>query len=189
MHSTSNPAAAHLHMSNFVTQNWYVGQVLAGKEQATLAQCRKLVDPSVLADSFAPEYETRWKGPDGWRPVRRLLFPGYLFFVTDDVEKLAAQLSRVPNRVRMLGDEENSYMALSAAERDWFLSFIDRDHVVRMSEGFIEDQQVRITRGPLMGMEGRISKVDRHKRCAFLEVNMFGRITTAKVGLEIVRKA
>lgn len=189
MHSTLDPVAAHLHMSNFVTQNWYVGQVLAGKEQATLAQCRKLVDPSVLADSFAPEYETMWKGADGWRPVRRLLFPGYLFFVTDDVEKLAAQLSRVPNRVRMLGDEENSYMALSAAERDWFLSFIDHDHVVRMSEGFIEDQQVRITRGPLMGMEGRISKVDRHKRCAFLEVNMFGRITTAKVGLEIVRKA
>lgn len=189
MRISLNPAAAHLHMLKTVTQNWYVGQVLAGKEEATLAQCRKLVDPEILIDSFAPEYESMWKGADGWRPVRRLLFPGYLFFITGDVEKLATQLSRVPNRVRLLGDEENSFLALSAAERDWFLAFIDQDRVVRMSEGFIENQQVRITRGPLMGMEGRIRKVDRHKRCAFLEVNMFGRITTAKVGLEIVRKA
>lgn len=39
-----------------------------------------------------------------------------------------------------------------------------------------------------MGKEARIRKVDRHKRCAFVEVDMFGRKTTARVGLEIVRK-
>ena len=79
-------------------------------------------------------------------------------------------------------------MALSDAERDWFLAFIDQDRVVRMSEGVIENDQVRITKGPLMGKEARIRKVDRHKRCAFVEMDMFGRKTTARVGLEIVRK-
>ncbi len=33
MHSTSNPAAAHLYMPNLVSQNWHAGQVkLAVKE-------------------------------------------------------------------------------------------------------------------------------------------------------------
>ena len=174
---------------NSINDKWYVGQVLAGKEAATLSQCRKLVSADVLHESFVPEYETMWKGREGWNPERRLLFPGYLFFVTDDVEALAAGLAKVPNRVRILGDEENSFIALSDAERDWFLAFVDQDRVVRMSEGVIENDQVRVTRGPLMGMEGRIKKIDRHKRCAFIEVDMFGRKTLAKVGLEIVRKS
>lgn len=172
-----------------INDKWYVGQVLAGKEAATLSQCRKLVDGSVLHESFVPEYETMWKTSAGWRPERRLLFPGYLFFVTDNVESLAAGLAKVPNRVRILGDEENSFMVLSDAERDWFLAFIDQDRVVRMSEGIIENDEVKITKGPLMGKEARIKKIDRHKRTAFVEVTMFGRKTTAKVGLEIVRKA
>ena len=41
-----------------INDKWYVGQVLAGKEAATLSQCRKLVDGSVLHESFVPEYET-----------------------------------------------------------------------------------------------------------------------------------
>ena len=147
-----------------INDKWYVGQVLAGKEASTLSQCRKLIDPSILHESFVPEFETMWKSSAGWRPERRLLFPGYLFFVTDNIEALAAGLANVPNRVRILGDEENSFMALSDAERDWFLAFIDQDRVVRMSEGVIENDQVRITKGPLMGKEARIRKVDRHKR-------------------------
>lgn len=176
-------------MGTSINDKWYVGQVLAGKEAATLAQCRRLVGQGVLHESFVPEYETMWKTAAGWRPERRLLFPGYLFFVTDNVEALAAGLANVPNRVRILGDEENSFMALSDSERDWFLAFIDQDRIVRMSEGIIENDQVRITKGPLMGKEARIRKIDRHKRSAFVEVGMFGRKTMAKVGLEIVRKA
>lgn len=170
------------------TNKWYVGQVLAGKEAQTLAQCRRLLDPEVLHDSFVPEFESMFKRADGWRAERRLLFPGYVFLVTDDIDRLAAQLVRVPNRVRVLGDEENSYIPLTPDERDWFLAFVDQDHVVRMSEGIIENSQVRVTRGPLMGMEGRIQKIDRHKRTAFLALNMFGRTMRAKVGLEILRK-
>lgn len=39
-----------------------------------------------------------------------------------------------------------------------------------------------------MGMEGNIRRIDRHKRTAYLEIEMFGRIVEMKVGLEIIRK-
>ena len=39
-----------------------------------------------------------------------------------------------------------------------------------------------------MGMEGMIKKIDRHKRKAWLEVPMFGRVQTVQVGVEIVAK-
>ena len=57
-----------------------------------------------------------------------------------------------------------------------------------MSEGFIENDRVVITSGPLQGNEGLIRKIDRHKRKAYLEIDMFGRKLKTQVGLEIVRK-
>ena len=60
--------------------------------------------------------------------------------------------------------------------------------LVEMSSGIIENDRVRILSGPLMGMEGNIRRIDRHKRIAYLEIEMFGRTVEMKVGLEIIRK-
>ena len=37
-------------------------------------------------------------------------------------------------------------------------------------------------------MEGSIRRIDRHKRIAHLEIEMFGRTVEMKVGLEIIKK-
>ena len=37
-------------------------------------------------------------------------------------------------------------------------------------------------------MEGLIRKIDRHKRMAYLEVEMFGRKIEMRAGLEIIEK-
>lgn len=127
---------------------WYVAQVQAGRESSTLEMCRRLVPPSVMEDCFMPEYEVMWKIRGEWRLVKRLLFPGYLFFVTDDPEALNRELSRVPMPIRLLGNEENSFFPLTGKERDWFLSFMDGNHTVRMSEGYISGDKITVTRGP-----------------------------------------
>lgn len=57
-----------------------------------------------------------------------------------------------------------------------------------MSYRYIEGQKVNITEGPLKGLEGQISKIDRHKRQCIVEVDMFGLKTRMTVGLEIVEK-
>ena len=136
-----------------------------------------------------PEYETMWRVRGEWKLVRRLLFPGYLFFVTGDAEELNKELLRVPLPIRLLGNEENSFFPLTGKERDWFLSFMDGEHIVRMSEGYITGDKVTVTRGPLIGLEGDIRKIDRHKRRAYIDVSLFGRTVPASVGLEIVRKS
>ena len=59
---------------------------------------------------------------------------------------------------------------------------------MEMSEGIIEPSRIRILSGPLMGMEGQIRKIDRHKRKAWIEVELFGRIQRVEVGLEIPMK-
>lgn len=58
-----------------------------------------------------------------------------------------------------------------------------------MSEGVIEGDVVTILSGPLMGRTSTIRKIDRHKRMAWVEVEMFGRTMLVKMGLEIKRKS
>ena len=92
---------------------WYVAQVQAGRESATRDLCLRLASPDVLEECFMPEYETMWRVRGEWKLVRRLLFPGYLFFVTGDAEELNRELLRVPLPIRLLGNEENSFFPLT----------------------------------------------------------------------------
>jgi transcriptional antiterminator NusG len=57
-----------------------------------------------------------------------------------------------------------------------------------MSKGIIEGDHIIVESGPLKGYEGFIKKIDRHKRIAFIDVELFNTVTTVKVGLEIVSK-
>ena len=59
---------------------------------------------------------------------------------------------------------------------------------IMSNNGILENEKVVVLEGPLKGREGLIRKIDRHKRLAWLEIEMFGRKTKFEVGLEIVRK-
>lgn len=43
--------------------------------------------------------------------------------------------------------------------------------------------------GPLIGLEGLITKIDRHKRIAYVDVELLGKLTRVQVGLEIISKS
>lgn len=77
---------------------------------------------------------------------------------------------------------------LSESEVQLLLHLGGDDQIVETSIGVMEQDQICITRGPLMGLEGCIKKIDRHKRTAWLEIEMMGRIVETRVGLEVVEK-
>ena len=83
------------------------------------------------------------------------------------------------------GDE---IVPLVQEEIDLLMKIGTDKQLVEMSSGIIENDRVQILAGPLMGMEGNIRRIDRHKRTAYLEIEMFGRTVEMKVGLEIIRK-
>ena len=62
------------------------------------------------------------------------------------------------------------------------------ERLMKFSEGWIQGDKVMVTKGPLKGMEGNISRIDRHKRVAWLNVELFGRTVDLQAGLEIIRK-
>jgi transcriptional antiterminator NusG len=166
---------------------WYVIQVRTGTEQYIRMQFEKKIDAPILEKCFIPNYEQQKKIRSEWQTIRRPLFPGYIFLVTGQVEELFFELKKVQGMTRLLATGEE-IVPLTEAEIDFIQSFGGKNHVVAMSTGIIEGSRVIVESGPLQGREGLIKKIDRHKRRAWLEIEMFGRPQRVEVGLEITRK-
>ena len=152
---------------------WYVVQTVGGQEKHVLDLINKLVDEELIQEAFIPQYEVKKRIQGVWKQRVEVLLPGYIFVVTNQPGKLRESLRSV------LVDQEVAFIN----------AFTKPDHrVVELSSGVIEGDEIVILNGPLMHHTGLIKKLDRHKRLAYLEMEILGRIKTIKVGLEIVRK-
>ncbi len=168
--------------------NWYAVQVRGSYEQRIANKCRNAIDQDILFDCVIPQYIYKKKYLGLWHEERDILFPGYIFMITDQVELLNVALRRIPDFVRIIGKKQMHIYPLEEEEVNFIRRFGKEAHIVEMSEGYVEGDRIYITKGPLRGREGSIVKVDRHKRLAYLRLNMFQKELTAKVGLEIISK-
>ena len=154
---------------------WYVIQVVGGQEHAVIHQIEKLTDETTYASCFIPQYEVKKKYGGVWKYRQEVLFPGYVFVDTKTPEDFRKELNKVSRMTKLLHDGNERFIG-------------DDDHVMKMSEGIIEGDEIVVLKGPLMNHLGLVKKIDRHKRLAYLEIMMCGRKTTIKAGLEIVKK-
>lgn len=166
---------------------WYVIQVRTGSEDNIRIQCEKNISSDVLKDCFIPYYEERKHLKGEWKTQKKILFPGYVFLDSGELERLFMNLKQVSGLTKLLGTGDD-VVPLTEEEVEFLTAFGGEDQVVPISEGIIENSKVIVMSGPLAGKEGYIKKIDRHKRKAYLELPMFGRIQKIQVGLEIVSK-
>ena len=166
---------------------WYVMQVRTGTEENIRCQCQRLINSNVLERCFIPYYQQKKRFQGEWHIQERILFPGYVFLIAENPEKLVNGLRKVIGLTKLIGTGDE-IVPLVQEEIDLLMKIGTDKQLVEMSSGIIENDRVQILAGPLMGMEGNIRRIDRHKRIAYLEIEMFGRTVEMKVGLEIIRK-
>lgn len=166
---------------------WYAVMVRSGTEEEIRKQCRAVVPTEVLEDCFIPRYESMKRYRGEWHKEKKVLFPGYVFMVSEDVEQLFQKLKQVAGLTKLLGTGDE-IVPLAEEEIRLLKDFGNEEQVVKLSKGIIAGAQVIIKEGPLKGYEGCIRKIDRHKRLAYLELEMMGRKVEAQVGVEIVEK-
>lgn len=167
---------------------WYVIQVKSGQEKEIADKCRFLISKDILQECFIPEYIVKKKYRGEWKNVKDILFKGYVFLISEHIDELFNELKKVPDYTKIVGKKKEEIYPLKDGEVEFLKSFGKDNHIVDMSVGFIEGDSIHITEGPMQGKEGLITKIDRHKRIAYLSINIFNEIITAKVGLEIISK-
>lgn len=166
----------------------FVVQVVGGQEDKAAELISKLAQ-EVVEDCFIPKREVMRRQSGQWRRKIEKLFPGYVFVQTGSPERVRESLKQVPGFSRMLTLAGDTCLPLTVDEVAWINAVTNVDtHVMEMSEGVIEGDRVMVIRGPLKGHEALITRIDRHKRLAWVDMDMFGRHKTIRVGLEIVSK-
>ena len=104
----------------------------------------------------------------------------YFKDVASDNTYFAAVQSAVEWKVLKTGDE----LFPIHEEEEQLLRRLTGDTTnVAVSVGVIVGDKIIVKEGPLIGMEGMIKRIDRHKRMAVLEVELFNRVSEVKVGL------
>lgn len=166
---------------------WYVVQVRGGNEDKIACQCRNIIDGKVLERCFVPYYEEQKKYQGTWHTEKKVLFPGYVFMVSGQLTDLYKSLQGIIGMTRLLGTG-NEIVPLQQDEIELLKKMGAAEKPLEVSTGIIENGAVVIKEGPLAGLEGYIRKIDRHKRKAWLEIDMFGRTMNMEAGLEIVEK-
>lgn len=168
-------------------ENWYAVQVRTGREKSVLLQSERMIDGTILKECFIPHCECMKRYYGKWHKEEHVLFPGYVFFVTEKVEELFRELKKLPEFTKILGDGME-FIPLKQKERIFLQELGDKEHLIKMSEGYIVGDKVIIISGPMKEIEGEIIYIDRHKRLAIVRLEMFGRQMNVKMGVEIVAK-
>ncbi len=172
--------------------NWYVLYVKTGSEQTACDFLNKLFDKEESV-AFIPQVEIIFNNSNTTSKFLKPMFPGYIFVDSILEERLFVILTYKYTRfskciLKLLGSENINYMKLCDEEKNFLLGFFNVEYVTEESKGLIVGDKVIITSGPLQGRESVIKKIDRHKRCAEIELTCFGDIRRVRVALEIVSK-
>lgn len=169
---------------------WYVMQVLSGEEHEREQLLKKLIpnkDGRTYQNIFIPMYVRKKRYQGRWHEEQKVLFPGYIFVDTSDMELFCQYLVKVPGFKKVLRSADE-IAPITEEEKEYLLSMMDEHFIVRLSVGYLIGDKICITEGALKDYQGSIYRIDRHRRTAQLMVNLFDRQTKVEVGLEVIQK-
>ena len=174
-------------------KNWVVLFARTGSEEKLVQTLKEELNAEEYLP-FVPTKEMPYRRKGIIRKLRKPLFPGYVFVQTGIepdlvADRLAKALKNVKDIYSILhyGDDEKD-VVIREVERLYWERLFDVDFCVVGSVGFIEGDVVRITTGSLVGLEGQVKKINRHKRSAVVEMRMMGAVRDVVLMLEVIAK-
>lgn len=166
---------------------WYLVQVPEGRERATCERVCRVVPEGVLVDAFVPAKERWMKRAGRHFTVEVLMYKGFFLVATADVIALDKALSALTFPAHIVGSSERAWVPVVDEAVSWLLNAMDARHVIRSSTAVIVDGQLRVTDGPLVGQESKVTKIDRHRRVC--QVSVLDGGYTERVALDVPFKS
>ena len=142
---------------------------------------------AAVLDTFVLKRELPYRKDGVWGVRTDLLFPGYVLVATGDVNALERQLNLI-TEFHQLVRQGDAVATLTSEEVALIRALGGNDRTVAVSLGEIIAGELVVRRGPLVGLEGVIAKIDRHKRVAYLDPSAFPRISVPAVPVTDLRR-
>lgn len=136
--------------------NWYVLFTLSQKTNQIVSHLNRRDN----IDAFIPEYEFYYRKTKEY--LIRPMFPNYIFVKTNynqlDFNIMLNKMGEEKDGViRQLSKDDVS--ALRKEEIEMFELLLDANHVVRMSQAYLQDGRAKVYEGPLQALKNRLLKL------------------------------
>ena len=166
---------------------WYVIQVTTGKEEAVRAVIEESAARSLYQECFLIKRERIWRRDGECILHIETMFPGYLFFITEDPVRVYQELKKIPQFTRVLKLEEEQFLAVAEDEQEFLENLIngDPDYIVRLSKVTVnEEKEIVSAEGPLKYYVEHIVKKKLRLRYVLVETVLFGRKREVLIGVK-----
>ena len=166
--------------------NFFAIQILSGREDAYIALFSKS-RPDLSIYSIKKKIRSKKMG----KPITKIscVFPGYLFFQTEGEKpspEIISAIKRTKHFMRILPATDN-IKPLGERDAEIIRQLLSFGREIGPSlVMFDENKRIKVIRGPMMGMEGRIIKVDRRKKRAKVRLDMNDSPISFDLGFEIL---
>lgn len=163
---------------------WYVLWTNVGTEEKTRLHINRHVDPSLYTQCKILYRNKRHYFGGESKIVPLLLFPGYIFVETDNVKEFAEAVYQFPGRKIVL-QTDDLFCPIRKEEEFLVTDLANSKGIIEMSKGYMENDHIVVTEGPLQGYEKYIKKIKKRMNTAILEITVFDKIVEYSLGLEI----
>ena len=153
---------------------WYVIQVRSRKETEFRRLAHLQIGPGNGDNLYIPlrKMYIRRQGKEHIEECP--IYPGYVFLSTPELSpEQQNDYRRVNGVIRWLG-VDGKVMALGPGDLEILQHFLRNGEVVGISQvTYDANMRIQVLAGPLMGLEGRIIRVDKRKRRAHVRLDLY----------------
>ncbi|NSW90235.1 MAG: antiterminator LoaP [Firmicutes bacterium] len=165
--------------------NWYVAQVMTGKEDGI----RKFIQEQGIK-CIVPMKRMRELKQGKWQDVLRIIFPGYVFVITETEmdANIYYRIRPIPGVIKLLGDDKGP-IPIMENEVNLILRLTQDGDPLGLSEVFVEGSKIIVVSGPLQGLEGRIVKLDARRFRAKVDISFMGEPRCVDLPINVIKKS
>ena len=166
---------------------WYVIQVQARHEELVADKCRqRVIVPGEQV--FVIMAERMFRKKEGWERQLHPAFQKYVFAEMEDVEDFRIRLRKIKELAKLL-EIGGDITPIRPEEQELLLELGGDDHIIRISEGYMEGEKLVVTDGPLKGLEGTVKRVNPRQHMVEIVTSLLGEESVVRLGVELVQRA
>jgi transcription antitermination factor NusG len=150
-----------------------------GSESAIANRVNEIFDNTV---AYAPVRVLQEKRKGSWEECEQILIPGYVFIYFEEETDLSP-IKELTGVYKILQYQSGS-RELVGSDLEYALWVYSHKGRIGPSKALVEGSMVKIVDGPLIDGVGKIIRLDRHKRRAWVEFDFDGKIQ--RVSLSVV---
>ncbi|MDR0301579.1 MAG: antiterminator LoaP [Treponema sp.] len=169
--------------------NYYAIQVKS-RAEAKFIKLFKALHPEITFPIYFPQRRLDIRRKGQIKPSMAAIFPGYVFVEVENSEDIINcqwDFRRTEGFYRFLRSNQE-ITPLADRDLELVLHFIQNAGPVagRSKVYFNENSRIVVVEGPLMGLEGRIVKVDKRKGRAKIMLDLYNDSFSIDLGFEVI---